>query len=435
MKIAVVGAGKMGLPLAAQFASRGGQVIGCDVSESLVAAINAGQCPFDEPGLSSLVAAQVSAGRLSATTDTAAAVAQSEIIVVIVPALLTAELDVDPRILISVCKTIARSMTRGAMVSIETTLPVGGTRRFLLPELEAGRLVAGVDFDVVFSPERVKSRVALEHLTINPKIVGGFNRAAGERANRFYSEFLGAPGLDVGSLEAAEMVKLAGMVYRDVNIALANEMSRYAQAVGIDLPSLIAAINTDGEAHMLSPGIGVGGHCTPVYPYFYIRDAGRRGVQARLADLGRQLNDGQPAYAVDLLERTWRPVRGQEVAICGLAFRPGVKEHIYSPAFLLQGELQKRGANVSLCDPLYTPEEITAHGFVPLSIENLAQSHAIVVSTAHEEFLRLPLAKLREGITRAVLDGRNALDPSAVVRAGMTYVGIGRPTLASEQPA
>ena len=131
------------------------------------------------------------------------------------------------------------------------------------------------DFDLVFSPERVKSQHVLRNLTLNLKVVGGINAEAADRGSSFYSNYLGAPVANVGSLEAAEFVKLAGMIYRDVNIGLANQLAEYAEDADIDMSELIDAINSDGEASLLHPGIGVGGHCTPVYPYFYLRDSER----------------------------------------------------------------------------------------------------------------------------------------------------------------
>src|SRR5262249_40207669 len=151
--------------------------------------------------------------------------------------------------------------------------------------------------------ERVKSLLVFAHLTKNPKVVGGLTPAAAERAEAFYREYLGAPVRNVGSLEAAELVKLAGMVYRDVNIALSNELARYAEAAGLDFYPVREAANTDGEAALLMPGIGVGGHCTPVYPYFLIRDGERRGIPTPLAHFSRQINDGQCAHQLDRLER------------------------------------------------------------------------------------------------------------------------------------
>ena len=247
MNIAVIGAGKMGLPLACVFAERGGRVIACDANPHVVEAINSGRSPIDEPGVQDILQRAVQDGRLSATADTIAAVAQSEAVVVIVPVLLTLEKKADTGIIESVTRQIALGLRRGTMVSYETTLPIGGTRA-LLPILESGGLRGGREFDLVFSPERVKSRLVIQRLTKNPKIVGGLTPEAAARAAAFYGEYLGAPVINVGALETAEMVKLAGMVYRDVNIALANELARYCEAAGIDFPAVVQAANNDGEA-------------------------------------------------------------------------------------------------------------------------------------------------------------------------------------------
>lgn len=433
MNVVVVGAGKMGLPLACQIADRGARVTACDVNPFLVGEINAGRCPIDEPGVSEILARAVAGGRLSASTDTAAAAADADVVIVIVPALLTPDLDIDSSILESVARSLAPSLRTGAMVVFETTMPVGGTRRRLLPLLESTGREAGRDFDLVFSPERVKSQRVMQHLTLNAKVVGGVTPEAAARAEEFYRTYLGAPVHNVGTLEAAEMVKLAGMVYRDVNIALANELAGYAEEVGIDLNSLLPAVNSDGEAALLQPGIGVGGHCTPVYPYFLIRDAERRGLPMTLPLRSRRINDGQAAHALDLLENAWGGLEARTVKILGLAFRPQVKEHTCSTAFLLREELTRRGARVVLCDPLYLDDEIRAHGFTPAGLDEPCD--ALVLNTAHTAFLDLDFGRLaRQGVT-AVVDGRDALRPDDVRAAGITYVGIGRPAPAGSKPA
>ncbi len=426
MNIAVVGAGKMGLPLACRFADCGGSVIACDRNPSLVATINDGLSPIDEPGLDELVHRTVSAGRLSATTDTVAAAAVSEVVVVIVPAVLTPAREIDTGMLVSASREVAGGLRPGMMVSYETTVPVGGTRRLLAPVLGESGLRPGEDFDVVFSPERVKSQSVLRNLSINPKVVGGMTPAAADRATAFYQTYLGAPVMNVGTLEAAEMVKLAGMAYRDVNIALANELSRYADVVGVDLPALLPAINCDGEAALLQPGIGVGGHCTPVYPYFLIRDAQRRGVDLELVEGGRRINDGQVPHLLDRFEAGWKSLSGKRVLILGLGFRPGVKEHHASTAFLLRDELQRRASTPFLHDPLYSEGEVRVHGFAP-GAPDQGSFDAVVLNTSHPEYGVLPFAQLASRGLEAVLDGRNFWDPALVRGLGLHYMGVGRP--------
>jgi nucleotide sugar dehydrogenase len=437
MNIALIGAGKMGLPLACVFADRGANVIACDADPEVVRAINAGKSPVDEPGVQDILQRAVQSGRLSATADTSAAVARSEAVVVIVPVLLTSDpSDTEPsgrtrkkadtRIIESVTRQIAQGLRRGTMVSYETTLPIGGTRA-LLPILESGGLRGGRDFDLVFSPERVKSRLVIERLTKNPKIVGGLTPEAAARAAAFYGECLGAPVINVGALETAEMVKLAGMVYRDVNIALANELARYCEAAGIDFQTVLQAANNDGEANLLQPGIGVGGHCTPVYPHFLFQQSGKLGVRAPLAELGRALNDQQPGKVLDRLERQWQPMRGKRALILGLGFRPQVKEDAFSPAFALAAELARRGAQPELHDPLYTPEEIRKRGFTPAPISQSPIADVLILNTAHAAYAGLDFKKLAAGGLKAVLDGRNFWNPDPIRAAGLFWLAIGRP--------
>ena len=428
MNIALIGAGKMGLPLACVFADRGGQVIACDANPEVVQAINSGRSPIDEPGIEDILQRAVRAGRLSATADTSAAVARSEAVVVIVPVLLTPEKKADTRIIESVTRQIARGLRRGTMVSYETTLPIGGTRA-LLPILESGGLRGGRDFDLVFSPERVKSRLVIERLTKNPKIVGGLTPEAAARAAAFYGEYLGAPVINVGTLETAEMVKLAGMVYRDVNIALANELARYCEAAGIDFPTVVQAANNDGEANLLQAGIGVGGHCTPVYPHFLFQQSEKLGVRAELAELGRAVNDRQPGKVLDRLEREWQPLRGKRALILGLGFRPQVKEDACSPAYTLAAELARRGAQAELHDPLYAAEEIRKRGFNPAPITQSPIADLFILNTAHAQYADLDFGKLAALGLKAVLDGRNLWKAEQIRKAGLFYLAIGKPSL------
>jgi nucleotide sugar dehydrogenase len=427
MNVAVIGAGKMGLPLACHLASRGASVLACDVNTDLVGSINQGRCPIDEPGVPNVLAAMVSEGRLRATSNTIEAVKQSDVVIVIVPALLTPDRHVDLSILESVSRQISSGLHKGLLISYETTLPVGATRHSLKPLLEATGARAGEDFFLAFSPERVKSQMALERLKDTPKVVGGVNAESAKRAEDFYSTYLGAPLLNVGTLEAAEMVKLAGMIYRDVNIALANELTRYASAHSVDMKQVIEAANTDGEAYLLRPGIGVGGHCTPIYPYFMIHDANRRGIPITLAERSRHINDEQPDYSINQLESSWEPLTRRRVLILGLGFRPQVKEHICSPAFLLKDALARRGSTVTLHDPLYSAGEVRAHGFTPGEWTDEPGPEVLIGNTAHSRYKELDFSDLATRGVRAVLDGCSCWDPGAVRQHGIFYLGIGRP--------
>lgn len=418
MNVTVVGAGKMGLPLACVFASRGANVTVCDVDKEKVDSINAGICPFEEPGVPELLSQGVSKGVLRATTDTGGAIAQSDVVVVIVPVMLSDTREADLTIIDEVAEIAASNLRPGAMISFETTLPVGGTRR-LGGIIDKGGLRAGIDYDLVFSPERVKSLYVLAHLFDNPKIVGGITPHSAARGEWFYSQYLGAPVINVGTLEAAELVKLAGMIYRDVNIALANELALFAERMGLDFEPIRAAANTDGESNLLLPGIGVGGHCTPVYPYFLINEARTRGIPVELAETARKINASQPRKVLDKIG----DVKGKKCIVLGISFRPQVKETAYSPAFILVTELQQRGAEVTVHDPLYTDEEIRRLGLEPGEIKG---NEVLVLNTAHNAYLEMDWEELAKAGLRYVVDGRNIWDPDLVAKHGISYVGVGR---------
>jgi nucleotide sugar dehydrogenase len=424
-RVAVIGGGKIGLPLACVFARNGAYVTVCDTNPALVEQINSGVDPHREPEQDRHVKDAISSGRLRADTDTTAAVQDADVIAVIVSALLTAKRDIDYGNLIAASTSLANGMKTGAIVSYETTMPVGGCRTVLAPVLEReSGMQCGRDFHLVFSPERVKSRHIFERLIDTPKIVGGFDAAASEAGAAFYRSYLGAPVINVGTLEAAEFVKLAGMVYRDVNIALANELAGYGEAVGLDIWPLITAANTDGETHMLLPGIGVGGHCTPVYPHFLINAASRMGQRQRFAALAREINESQPERTVARLVKALGDIKGKRIHILGHAFRPQVAEDAKTTSYPLRDALERQGARVTIEDPLFDSEALKRRGLRAGSLDD-GEISAIILNTAHPEYGHPDFTAWRVRGVQAVVDGRNMWRRDAAVEAGLVYIGIG----------
>jgi len=415
----------MGLPLACQIASRGAEVVACDTSRRVVDSINQGRMLFEEPGVDVLLSEAHKAGTIYATDDIGTGIRGCDVVIVIVPVLLTPGKEADLSVIEQVTTIIAGNLAPGMMVSYETTLPVGTTRRRLAPVLESSGLKAGIDFDLVFSPERVKSGFVLRNLTSVPKIVGGVNERSANRAEAFYCGYVGAPVINLESLEASELAKLAGMVYRDVNIALANELAAYSEQAGVEFPSVLAAANTDGEAMLLSPGIGVGGHCTPVYPYFVLQDAKARRVPMPLTESSRRLNDWQPARYLNRLAAAGIKLGGAAVGVLGLAFRPKVKEHICSPAFLIRAEAHKLGARVTLHDPLYSADEIRSHDFMPFDLSDDQLPSILILNTGHPEYVAVDFAEMRHRGVEHIVDGRNLWNGKDVINAGLTYAGPG----------
>ena len=422
MQVVVVALGKIGLPLAAHIARAGHEVVGCDVDEAVVDAVNAGRPPFPgETDLDTVLEAVAGSGALRATTDTTAAVADGPDLVIAVPPLLVdADAAPDWRILDSVVADIGAGLQAGTTVSIETTLPVGTTRERIAPALEEASGLAGEEgFFTVFSPERVFSGRVFQDLETYPKLVGGLSEAGERRGCELYGSFLTAPVWPMGSAEAAELTKLAETTYRDVNIAFANELARTADARGLDAGRIIEAANSQPFSHIHRPGIAVGGHCIPVYPRFYL--AG--DPQAALPRAARAVNEAMPAYAVGRLARALDgSLAGARVLILGVAYRGGVKETAFSGAFGARDALLAAGATPVTADPLYEPAELRALGFEPWDGEPV---DAAIVQADHAAYAALTPADVPGA--RAVLDGRGVLDPAAFAESGVALVRLGAP--------
>ena len=421
--VAVVGAGKMGLPLAAQFAGHGWAVIAVDVQEAVVAAINEGRSHLgEEPGVAELVSTAHADGLLRATTDGAAAAREADVVVLIVPVMLDEAHQPDYRYMDAAAASIAGGIHAGSLVVFETTLPVGDTRGRYVPRLEAASgLKAETDFFVAFSPERLFSGAVLRNLSSYPKLVGGIGPASTARAAAFYDSVLDAEIVAMSSAEAAEFSKLADTTYRDVNIALANEYAAYADRVGVDIREVIAAANSQPYSHIHQPGIGVGGHCIPVYPHFLLSRAPELTLVAR----SRQVNDGQIEVAVRAVREALGSLDGAPVLVLGLTYRHGVKELAYSRAIPLIAALRAEGARVSAYDPLLDTEEVRDLGAEPWTWGTASDARAIVTQTGDARWRDLDPAWFPS--LRILVDGRNSV-AELTLPEGAIYRGIGVPS-------
>jgi nucleotide sugar dehydrogenase len=415
LKITVVALGKIGLPLAVQFASMGHEVIGADVNVATVATVNAGQEPFPgEAGLQEALSSAVAAGRLRATTATAAAVAESEAVVVVVPLAVDADGLPDFSLMDLATRDIGAGLQPGTLVSYETTLPVGTTRtRFAVALAETSGLASGRDFHVVFSPERVLTGRVFSDLRRYPKLVGGLDEEGTKRGVAFYESVLTFDeradltrpnGVwDLGTAEAAEMAKLAETTFRDVNIGLANQFARFAEQSDIDIYQVIEACNSQPYSHIHTPGIAVGGHCIPVYPRLYLWN----DPDATIVRAARAANAAMPEHAIDVLEKAYGDLNGARVVVLGVAYRAGAKETAFSGVFPLATGLRTRGATPLVHDPLYTDEELVTLGFEPFHIGEPVD--AAVVHTGHPDYRTLSARDL-PGV-RVLVDGRRITDP------------------------
>ena len=431
MNVCVVGLGKIGLPLAVQFARRGHRVFGADINPQTVDIVNAGDEPFPgEAMLAERLRDAIDAGLFTATTDTVDAVAQSDVVVVVVPLVVDSKSTPEFNALDAATAAIGRGLKAGALVCYETTLPVGTTRTRFVPALEtASGLRSGDDFSVCFSPERVYSGRIFADLRRYPKLVGGVDARATAKAIEFYEsalEFDDRPDLtagngvwDMGSAEAAELAKLAETTYRNINIGFANELARFADSTDIDVLKVIDASNSQPFSHIHRPGVAVGGHCIPVYPRFYLAGDPDAAIPAAACDT----NEAMPAYAVGLLSDIMGTLDGERVVVLGAAYRGGVKETAFSGVFALVDALGDRGAVPLVHDPMYSDDELSGLGFTPYHLgEPVAGA---IVQTDHVEYQSLMPGDLPGA--RVVIDGRYVVDPAPFAADGVAVKPLGRP--------
>jgi nucleotide sugar dehydrogenase len=411
---AVIGLGKIGLPLAVRVAQSGRRVIGLDISTDVVSAVNAGVSPISgEPGLDDRLAEVVQSGGLSASIDPEEAVATSDTVIIVVPLIVDSESRPDFTGLERATDAVGEHLAPDTLVAYETTLPVGSTRNRLAPRLAArSGLTLGHDLFVAFSPERVSSGSVFRDLASYPKLVGGVDRASTERAYDFYTsvlEFAERPDLPrrngvwrMTNADAAELAKLSETTYRDMNIAFANELAVAAGNIGLDVIEVIDACNSQPYSHIHRPGIAVGGHCIPVYPHLLMSSV----PGLRLPALARQVNEEMPSRAIALLREDLGGLRGQQVVVLGLAYRGGVKESAFSGVFPLVEGLEREGAIAVVHDPLYSDGEIEALGLRPYRPG--AQVSGAILQCDHAEYRDLSSSDL-PGV-RCVVDGRWILD-------------------------
>lgn len=427
MNICVVGLGKIGLPLAVQYATKGHRVVGSDINPNTVEQINRGVEPFPgETDLQSKLADVVRSGLLTAVTSTATAVAESEAVVVVVPLFVDNQSKPDFGWMDAATREIGLGLKRGTLVSYETTLPVGTTRNRFGPSLmELSGLTPGIDFDLIFSPERVLTGRVFEDLRRYPKLVGGVNQKSEMRGVRFYEavldfeprQDLGRPNgvWEMGSVEAAELAKLAETTYRDVNIGLANQFACFADRHNIDIYAVIEACNSQPFSHIHKPGIAVGGHCIPVYPRLYLHN----DPDASVVRAAREVNASMPDYAVRLLQRVIGGLSGMHVVILGAAYRGGVKETAFSGVFPLVSALKEAGAVVSIHDPMYSDDEIRAFGWQPFKLGE--EADAAILQADHVEYTSLKPSQFPN--IRCMVDGRNVLDSAAWSKVPTLRIG------------
>jgi UDP-N-acetyl-D-glucosamine dehydrogenase len=389
-RVAVVGLGYVGLPLAVAFAEAGLKVLGLDIQQKRVDEVNGGKSYISDT-TNERLAAVVAKNLLEATTDQSR-LGEVDAICICVPTPLTETKEPDLSYVISEAEEIARYLKKGQLVVLESTTYPGTTREVVLPILEKSGLKVGTDFYLAFSPERVDPGNKRYNIKNTPKIVGGIDTRSTELTARLY-QHIAETVVPVSCSEVAEMTKVFENVFRGVNIALVNELAQLCERTGISVWEVIAAAATKPFGYMpFYPGPGVGGHCIPLDPYYLANKARELDFHTRFIELAAEINERMPYHVssriMETLNERGKVLKGASVLVLGMAYKKDVADTRESPAMKLIQLLLEKGAEVSYNDP-YIPQiqlsdEILSS--IELKEENLSSTDCTVIAVDHSSY-------------------------------------------------
>ncbi len=440
----VYGLGHVGLPLCVCWLKAGGKVIGVDVNDEVVKCINQGLSPINEPGVDAAVSHFVNLKKFTATSDLVKASFEADVDVICVPTSVSEGKKTDLSSLIECVESIGKGLKKGDIVILESSVPPSTTAKVVRPILEGeSGLKAEKDFGLAYSPERVMEGRVIKDIEENyPKIVGGIGRKSSETAAALYECIARKGVIIVRDATTAEASKLFEGVYRDVNIALANELAILSEKIGVNFMEAREAANTQPYCNLHFPGLGVGGMCIPVYPYFLLNEAEKFNLDLQLIRLAREINDGMPRYtARKVLEilRQGRYLKSgakKKIAVLGLAFRGNVGDTRNSPVYrllsILKNEIHER-VEIFVYDPhVGEDSRLKEMGVRQVSEldEAIREASVVIFATDHDEFKKINFKSFSEALDRSavIFDARNILwRTNGLPNPKIKIYGLGRP--------
>ncbi len=421
-KIAVVGLGYVGLPLALLAQKKGYSVVGIDVDEVKIQLLQNRQSPFHDE----LIAKDLLTTAIDFTTDFSCLVGL-ETVIICVPTPVYDDRMPNLDIVKSATQNVAKYLQKGQLVILESTVNPEVSETIVLPILEEiSGLKGGEDFYLAHAPERINPGDPKWNVENINRVVGSLEEIGLEKAATFYESILTASVKRMGSLKEAEAVKIVENSFRDINIAFVNELARSFTYLDIDVVNVINGAATKPFAFMAHyPGCGVGGHCIPVDPYYLIEHAKTKGFTHEFLSLARKINNDMPHFTVEQLleglKENGKSLTGSKIAVLGISYKANIDDCRESPSFEIIDILKEKGVEVVTYDP-YVARESTANSLE----EALVGVDGVILATAHDVFKEYgPELYLAHNV-RVIVDGRNALQKKVFTEAGIIYKGIGR---------
>lgn len=418
-RLCVIGLGYIGLPTASTFAVHGLEVVGMDNNPSIIQKLQNGEIHIYEPGLCEQVTEAIASGKLQISPT----VVPADVFIIAVPTPILEDKKADMQFVISAAESIVPHLKTGNLVILESTSPPCTTVELVAPILERSGLRAGTDFKLAYSPERVLPGKILHELINNSRVIGGIDQASAIAGSKLYKHFVKGE-IILTDATTAEMVKLMENTSRDISIATANEFCRLADKFGVDVWEAIDIANLHPRVNILKPGIGVGGHCISVDPWFLVEAAPQ---ESPLVLTARQVNDSQPEFVYKVIERTYVNLKAMKIAYLGLAFKPDVDDLRESPAVELAKLLINNGADLVAHEPFKLDANLPGIPHNSNLDLLLKDADLIVLAVAHQQFKTLDpknIAKISPATQ--VFDAVNGWDKNSWESAGFIYTGLSK---------
>jgi len=427
-QVAIVGLGYVGLPTAIAFHEAGFTVRGIDVSERVIQHLERGIPPFVDEGVDISIPPESHSWGVS--SDFSSVIPDSDIVLITVPTPVNSNNTPDLSFVVSASRSVLDSINRekNTIVVLESTVYPGVTREELGKICEQLDIRLGEDVEIAYSPERINPGDPKHSASSVDRIVGCDDPEIGQYLANVYSRITSATSSYVGPIEVAEAAKLIENVQRDIDIAFVNELATVLPLMGLDVEQVLSAASTKWNFHRHTPGIGVGGHCIPVDPYYYSALAEKLGKPSQLSPIARVINEGMPSFSARSITRILGEKPSPRVLLLGFSYKPNTGDIRETPVKDLSKTLSDSGCDVFVWDP-HVEADLLPGWVTPLSHPSgISDIDIMVVSTAHDECIGLDWGAISEICpSRTVFDGRRCLDPEEMKQKNCRYYGIGYP--------
>ena len=406
--------GYIGLPTATMFSCYGHKVIGVDVNEKVVNNINKGKIIIEEPNLEELVEDVVKKGNLIASISPK----ESDVFIISVPTPIKDDKTSDMSYVISATKSIIKYLKEGNIVVLESTSPVGTTEEVVKPIIEESGLKVGRDIKLGYCPERVIPGKIIYELKNNDRVIGGIDKKSAEEIRKIYKTIVDG-NIYLTDCKTAELCKLMENTYRDVNIALSNELLLICDKLNINVWEVIEYSNKHPRVNLHTPGPGVGGHCLAVDPWFIIE---KEPELSNIIKSSRLLNDSMPEYVYNKIDKILQKDKSKKITILGITYKANTDDMRESPIIKLIDKLLKNNYNVKVFDPYIKDFQINCQSI----LEACKDSDLLILGVNHDYFKNLPLDEIKTTMKgNLILDIRNFLDKEEVEKSGFIYKLLG----------